>query len=52
MGTGGGMGMGIHLTLQTDKETIPVHLGPDWFMKKQTPKIESGDKITVTGSRA
>jgi DNA/RNA endonuclease YhcR with UshA esterase domain len=45
------MGMGIHLNLQTDKETIAVHLGPDWFMKKQSPQIETGDAIEVTGSR-
>ena len=44
-------GMGVHLTLQTDTETIPVHLGPSWFMKKQSLQIQSGDAITVTGSR-
>ena len=42
---------GIHLTLQTEKETISVHLGPAWFMDKQKPRIDSGDKIGVTGSR-
>jgi hypothetical protein len=47
----GSIGMGIHLNLQTEKETIAVHLGPDWFMKKQTPQIETGDSITMTGSR-
>jgi hypothetical protein len=46
-----GRGYGVHLTLQTDKETIPVHLGPDWYIDKQTPKIEANDTITVTGSR-
>jgi hypothetical protein len=46
-----GRGYGVHLTLQTDKETIPVHLGPDWYIEKQTPKIEANDTITVTGSR-
>jgi hypothetical protein len=44
-------GYGIHLMLQTSKETIPVHLGPSWYMDKQTPKIEANDMITVTGSR-
>ena len=38
-------------TLQTDKETIAVHLGPSWYIDKQTPKIETNDTITVTGSR-
>ncbi len=46
-----GMGQGIHLVLKTDKETIPVHLGPSWYMDKQNVKIEQGDKIEVTGSR-
>jgi hypothetical protein len=42
---------GIHLMLQTDKGTIPVHLGPAWYVDKQTPRIEANDTITVTGSR-
>jgi hypothetical protein len=44
-------GHGIHLMLQTDKETISVHLGPSWYIDKQTPKVEANDTITVTGSR-
>jgi len=44
-------GMGLHLTLQTEKETITVHAGPLWFMKKQSLQLEAGDRITVTGSR-
>lgn len=44
-------GGGVHLMLQTDKETIAVHLGPSWYIDKQTPKIEANDTITVTGSR-
>jgi hypothetical protein len=46
-----GPAYGIHLILQTDKETIPVHLGPGWYVKKQTPRIEPNDTVTVTGSR-
>jgi hypothetical protein len=45
-------GHGVHLTLQTDNETVAVHLGPSWYLEKQTPKIESNDTISVTGSRA
>jgi hypothetical protein len=37
--------------LQTDREVIPIHLGPLWFMVKETPRIEVNDTITVTGSR-
>jgi len=44
-------GYGVHLTLQTDKETIAVHLGPARYIDQQTPKIEANDIITVTGSR-
>lgn len=42
--------MGVHVMLQTDSETIPVHLGPVWYLEKQE-KLEKGDKISVTGSR-
>jgi uncharacterized protein YcfJ len=44
-------GYGVHLTVQTEKETISVHLGPSWYLEKQTPHIEANDTITVTGSR-
>ena len=46
-----GMGSGIHLTLKTDKETIPVHLGPSWFIERLDSKIAKGDRIEVKGSR-
>jgi hypothetical protein len=42
---------GIHLTLKTDKETIPVHLGPSWFLDQQSLKIAAQDTVEVTGSR-
>lgn len=42
--------MGVHIVVQTDSETIPVHLGPVWYMNEQEP-IETGDNIEVTGSR-
>jgi hypothetical protein len=44
-------GYGVHLTLQTNKETISVHLGPAWYLEKQTPQIEANDTVSVTGSR-
>jgi hypothetical protein len=50
-GKGGGRSYGVHLTLKTDKETIPVHLGPSWYIDKQNIKIEPKDKVEVTGSR-
>jgi hypothetical protein len=48
---GKGMSYGIHLQLKTDKESIPVHLGPAWYMDNQDTDIEVKDKITVKGSR-
>jgi hypothetical protein len=46
-----GRSYGVHLTLQTDKETIPVHLGPGWYIEQQTLQIAANDTITVIGSR-
>jgi hypothetical protein len=46
-----GMGTGIHLQLKTDKETIPVHLGPSWYIDRLDARIEKGDTIEVKGSR-
>jgi hypothetical protein len=46
-----GMRYGIHLMVKTEKETIPVHLGPAWFIERQDTKIEKGDRIEVKGSR-
>ena len=45
------MGAGIHLVVKTEKETIPVHLGPEWFIQRLDTKIEKGDKVDITGSR-
>ncbi len=42
---------GVHFTLKTDKETIPVHLGPSWYVEKQAVTITPGDKVEVNGSR-
>jgi hypothetical protein len=47
----GGRSYGIHLIVKTDGETIPVHLGPSWYIERQDITIEPKDKIEVTGSR-
>ena len=47
----GRMAGGIHLTLKTDKETVSVHLGPSWYVDKQSLKIAPKDQIEVRGSR-
>ena len=28
-----------------------MHVGPSWYIDKQSPRIEANDTITVTGSR-
>jgi len=43
--------MGVHVVVATDSDTIPVHLGPVWYMEQQEEKITKGDKVTITGSR-
>lgn len=46
-----GMANGVHLTLKTAKETISVHLGPEWFVERLEARLAQGDKIEVKGSR-
>lgn len=53
-----GVGSGICLFLKTAKETLPVHLGPQWVtrwgshvLQRMDGKIAEGDTVTVTGSR-
>ena len=51
MAFGKGMSYGIHLVVKTDKETIPVHLGPGWYIQNQDVPINPKDDILVKGSR-
>ncbi len=46
-----GMYAGVHLKVKTDKETVDVHLGPEWFVERLDTKIQKGDAIEVKGSR-
>jgi hypothetical protein len=46
-----GMSYGVHALLKTGRETIPVHLGPAWYIARLDTKIEKGDKVEVKGSR-
>ena len=47
-----GMRSAVALTLKTDKETVSVHLGPEWYISRLDTKIEKGDTIEVKGVRA
>jgi hypothetical protein len=40
-----------YVMLKTDEETIPVHLGPAWYVERQDTKIAPKDHIEVKGSR-
>ena len=42
---------GVHLVVKTDKETIPVHLGPSFFVDKLNVTFAPQDKVEITGSR-
>ena len=42
---------GIHLTLQTSEGAVPVHVGPDWYLRGQPVTFAAGDQLAVTGSR-
>jgi hypothetical protein len=41
----------VLLKLKTDKETVTVYLGPDWYLEKQKAKLAPGDFVQVKGSR-
>ena len=46
-----GMASGVHVTLKTEKGTLSVHLGPEWYVERLDTKIAKGDSIEVKGSR-
>jgi len=37
--------------VKTDKESVSVELGPDWYVEKQPVRIQAKDRIEVRGSR-
>ncbi|HQH99906.1 MAG TPA: hypothetical protein PLF54_11465 [Deltaproteobacteria bacterium] len=45
------MHYGIVAILKTPKETIPVHLGPQWYIERLDLKLQKGDAVEVKGSR-
>jgi hypothetical protein len=47
----GGTIYGLRLSLKTEKETIPVFLGPAWYIEEQRIKFAANDQIEVKGSR-
>ena len=46
-----GWSRGVHLMLQTSKEEISIHMGPEWYLNEKSISFKEGDKIEVKGSR-
>ena len=46
-----GQGYGVHLLVQTDEETVKVHLGPEWYLTDQNFSVEPGDTVDIVGAR-
>lgn len=45
------MPSGMHIVVDTGTESLPVHLGPQWFLDEQQLELSVGDEIGITGSR-
>lgn len=45
------IGGGVHLQVNTDKETVEVHLGPRFYLEETGFEVEAGETVQVTGSR-
>lgn len=42
---------GVHMNVARTKDTIPVHLGPQWFLENQDVSLAPNDTVTVKGSK-
>jgi hypothetical protein len=47
----GGTSYGLRLTLKTDKETLPVILGPAWYIDQQHFAVAPKDNVEIKGSQ-
>jgi hypothetical protein len=47
----GGSSYGLRFTLKIDKETLPVILGPAWYVEQEHFAIAAKDQVEVKGSR-
>ena len=45
------MSQGVHLMVQTDKEIIPVHLGPEWYITNQDMQLQVNERVEIKGSK-
>lgn len=46
-----GMSWGVEIQVQAPEETVAVHLGPVWYLKRQELQVREGDRVVVRGSR-
>jgi hypothetical protein len=46
-----GMASGVHVTLKTEKGSVSVHLGPEWYVERLDTKLAKGDSLEVKGSQ-
>jgi hypothetical protein len=46
-----GRGVGEHLLMKTNKETIDVYLGPAWVLENENFSVEPGESLEIRGSR-
>lgn len=46
-----GPSMGMHVQLQTNGDTLAVHLGPRWYLEEQSFAPQVDDTLAVRGSR-
>ena len=46
-----GVSQGVHLLVNTGKETVEIHLGPSWYLEERDFEFVPEDKIAITGSR-
>ncbi|MBS1778400.1 MAG: DNA-binding protein [Bacteroidetes bacterium] len=49
--SGNGINTGVHLIMQASSADIAVHVGPKWYIEKQSFTFSKGDKIKVEGSK-
>lgn len=48
---GWGGNTGIHLMVAAHNEIIPVHLGPEWYLKDKITELKEGDAVEIEGSK-
>lgn len=43
--------LGYHMVINTEKESLDIHLGPTWYLKGLERIIAKGDSVIVDGSK-